>query len=292
MALPSKRQMKALGQRLATSDALSPEDTAAFEAILGHYDERKAEARDRVESVVKATGIASRAGLTVTARTKTTLTLRQKLARTPGIGLPYVHDIAGIRVVGDLTLGDQDLLASAIREEFGGADETTLVDRRADPRQGYRAVHVIAHCVDVPVEIQIRTELQALWADIYERQADAWGRGIRYGDPPEPDPDGHTVARVTLLQTMISLSVDQLATIEQNRATYAAIDFTSYDNGVKALADARARGVDESSEPFQKLQAIIGPTLERREEIEKRIATAVGLARDALMKVATASDAL
>lgn len=36
----------------------------------------------------------------------------------------------------------------------------------------------------VRVEIQVRTLLQGLWANIYERLADGLGRGIRYGELP------------------------------------------------------------------------------------------------------------
>jgi ppGpp synthetase/RelA/SpoT-type nucleotidyltranferase len=50
--------------------------------------------------------------------------------------------------------------------------------------QGYRAVHVIAYPDGYPIEIQIRTEWQHLWAEWFERLADRYGRGIRYGEPP------------------------------------------------------------------------------------------------------------
>ena len=40
----------------------------------------------------------------------------------------------------------------------------------------------------LPVEVQIRTELQDLWAQVFERLADRWGRAIRYGgELDEPD---------------------------------------------------------------------------------------------------------
>jgi hypothetical protein len=35
-----------------------------------------------------------------------------------------------------------------------------------------------------PIEVQIRTEWQHLWAEWFERLADQYGRGIRYGEPP------------------------------------------------------------------------------------------------------------
>jgi ppGpp synthetase/RelA/SpoT-type nucleotidyltranferase len=35
------------------------------------------------------------------------------------------------------------------------------------------------------VEIQLRTGLQDLWAQVFERFSDIAGRGIRYGDVPD-----------------------------------------------------------------------------------------------------------
>src|SRR6185312_32792 len=35
------------------------------------------------------------------------------------------------------------------------------------------------------VEIQVRTQLQHQWAELYEKLADKIGRGIRYGEAPE-----------------------------------------------------------------------------------------------------------
>jgi hypothetical protein len=59
-----------------------------------------------------------------------------------------------------------------------------VVDRRAEPVNGYRAVHVIVFPESVPIEIQIRTELQHEWAELFEKLADLVGRDIRYGEPP------------------------------------------------------------------------------------------------------------
>ena len=49
---------------------------------------------------------------------------------------------------------------------------------------GYRAVHVVVFPESMPIEIQIRTELQHEWAEVFEKIADLVGRDIRYGEPP------------------------------------------------------------------------------------------------------------
>lgn len=49
------------------------------------------------------------------------------------------------------------------------------------PSHGYRAVHVIVDREPVTVEIQIRTALQHLWAELSERLADVVDSSIKYG---------------------------------------------------------------------------------------------------------------
>ena len=47
-------------------------------------------------------------------------------------------------------------------------------------------MHIIATAQSRPVEIQVRTELQHLWAQLSERLSDARGSAIKYGGG---DPD-------------------------------------------------------------------------------------------------------
>jgi ppGpp synthetase/RelA/SpoT-type nucleotidyltranferase len=86
-----------------------------------------------------------------------------------------------MRIVRNMSLSEQDELASRIAEHFEGGK---IVDRRAKPSYGYRAVHVIVKPRGRLVEIQLRTLLQDRWAQIVERLADTWGRDIRYGALP------------------------------------------------------------------------------------------------------------
>jgi ppGpp synthetase/RelA/SpoT-type nucleotidyltranferase len=129
--------------------------------------------------------LAKELDLPVTSRTKTTGTLVEKLQRSPTMALSRMQDIAGARLVAEMKRTEQDQLVARIVELFSGAD---VKDRRAEPSHGYRAVHVIVEVDQRFVEIQVRTTLQDLWAQVFERLADRWGRGIRYGDPPN-DPD-------------------------------------------------------------------------------------------------------
>lgn len=62
-------------------------------------------------------------------------------------------------------------------------------DRRDAPSAGYRAVHLVVTWDGCPLEVQVRTAPQHVWANAMERLADRVGRGVRYGDPPG-DPAG------------------------------------------------------------------------------------------------------
>jgi hypothetical protein len=128
-----------------------------------------------------------RLGLAVrpTARIKNTGTILEKLGRHGGSWLKSIQDLAGMRIVGDFDRGGQDQLVNRIVDVF--TDEPRppkVIDRRAHPSHGYRAVHVVAFPEGIPVEIQVRTRWQHEWAELFEKLADRVGRDIRYGGPP------------------------------------------------------------------------------------------------------------
>ncbi|MGH2736230.1 MAG: hypothetical protein ACRDKZ_11670 [Actinomycetota bacterium] len=145
-------------------------------------------------------------GLRPTPRLKTPTTIVEKLRRER-TRLSTIQDIAGLRIVSDMTLAEQDELVERVIAEFPGA---RTQDRRLVPSYGYRAVHIIVEVSGLPVEIQIRTRLQDLWAQTMERLADRWGREIRYGALPKDD------AQRDVVQRLIELS-DTMAGAERER---------------------------------------------------------------------------
>ncbi len=123
------------------------------------------------------------------ARPKTIDTLRQKLRRDRNLSLPAVQDLAGVRFEADMSLDEQDAAAAAISEMFGHGVEA-IRDLRVRPHSGYRAVHVWLRLPAGRVEVQVRTKLQGVWANMYEAAADVLGREIRYGEFPRGDGAG------------------------------------------------------------------------------------------------------
>jgi ppGpp synthetase/RelA/SpoT-type nucleotidyltranferase len=211
MPLPiSKSQADKLGQRLAAPAPHDEEDVVQLEQILITYAGVVAEARQTLD-VLESEGFRN---VSITGRAKTTQTTLEKIARNKS-RLSSIEDLAGVRIVADMTLTEQDILVARVCDLFGGPDCCRLIDRRADPRAGYRAVHVVTKLDGLPLEIQVRTRYQDAWANLFEETADGFGRGIRYGEPANPTPDAELDARIAeIVNNTISIS-DVLYKAEQ-----------------------------------------------------------------------------
>jgi ppGpp synthetase/RelA/SpoT-type nucleotidyltranferase len=107
---------------------------------------------------------------------KSTGSLTEKLRRE-SIRLTQVQDIAGCRIV-VADVSEQERVVASLRALFR---RTPLIDRRANPSYGYRAVHVIVHIFEKLVEIQVRSSLQHLWAELSEKLSDVLDPRIKYG---------------------------------------------------------------------------------------------------------------
>lgn len=115
-------------------------------------------------------------------RIKQDSSLRSKLQR---IHVPFynLEDVAGLRIVVDGGLHEQDAVLERVRSCFR-VQVVRERDRRSEPRYGYRAYHIILRVGDVLVEVQVRTKLQHAWAEASETLAELGGRDMRYGSPP------------------------------------------------------------------------------------------------------------
>ena len=163
----SKTQVDRLGDSLRRDD-ISEDDLRLLDAyrrsFMGGYEDVVGRIRDELN--LEPTGRPA----------KSTTSISEKLRRE-SIRLSQVQDIAGCRlVVADLK--DQDDIVERLKRLF---DKITIVDRRQQPSHGYRAVHVIAHSQGKLVEIQVRTSLQHLWAELSEKLSDVVDNGIKYG---------------------------------------------------------------------------------------------------------------
>ena len=201
----SKTQLDRLGDRLKSGTSDEPD--------LRLLDEYRRSFRTAYETA--ASTIRQTLGVEATGReAKTTAAISAKLRRQ-SIRLTQIQDIAGLRVI-VADLRSQDGLVSRLASLFPGA---LVEDRRKQPSNGYRAVHVIAVIGHRPVEIQVRTQEQHLWAELSERIADSVDSAIKYGGGP------------TGVRDLLGLLSQRLADIE-------AAEERAHEAG-EALFDAR-----------------------------------------------------
>lgn len=222
--IPSKSQLEKLGRRLRKAAVPSSEDVELLADFRAAHDAPLADVQEALR----------RLGLEPTSRLKTTGTIIDKLAREK-TRLGSMRDIAGLRIVEDLTLGAQDELVEMIVAELAGGE---VIDRRAAPSHGYRAVHVVVERRGCFVEIQVRTLLQNLWAQTMETLGDRIGRGIRYGELPE-DPHWRTsVANLVAWTEVIAAHERARAEVERREAELESLAaFGEGPSDVQPLVD-------------------------------------------------------
>jgi hypothetical protein len=193
----SNGEINKLGDRLRVSAMIEDRDLELLQDLRRDYESALHDAQARIADSLDGLAIP-------TSRLKTVQTLVGKLRREPHMDLSQMQDVAGIRVVQEMTLVDQTALAARVAGLFEGSK---TIDRRVKPSFGYRAVHVVFRVDRLLVEVQVRTSLQDRWAQIVERTADHWGRQIRYGQPPDaPDESVGAVDRKFIVELMRRLS--------------------------------------------------------------------------------------
>jgi putative GTP pyrophosphokinase len=186
----SKTQVDRLGDRIKRGH-ITEEDLR----LLDRYRRSFTPAYEVVAGVVR-----DNLGLEPTGRpAKSTISIIDKLKRE-SIRLTQIQDIAGCRIiVADITKQD-----SVIQSLMGQFPQATVVDRRAKPSHGYRAVHVVMNQDGKLIEIQVRTALQHAWAEASEKISDLKGTSIKYGGGDE------------LLQRTLQIISACVATVEED----------------------------------------------------------------------------
>jgi ppGpp synthetase/RelA/SpoT-type nucleotidyltranferase len=97
--------------------------------------------------------------------------------------------------------------------------DVTVIDRRTLPSNGYRALHIVVGSQGKLIEIQVRTSLQHLWAELSEKYSDVVDPGIKYGKGDET---------FLVILTGISNNIAGIESIEQDlKATLENLPSTS-----------------------------------------------------------------
>ncbi|HKS27193.1 MAG TPA: hypothetical protein VJS44_05210 [Pyrinomonadaceae bacterium] len=167
----TKTQIDRLGERLKKG-SISDDDLR----LLDQYRRSFSEAYDIVVGTIR-----KELNLEPTGRpAKSTTSISDKLRRE-SIRLTQIQDIAGCRLIVPDIAG-QDSVVDSLKNLFGNV---TVVDRRQRPSHGYRAVHVIVNLLNKTIEIQVRTSLQHIWAELSEKFSDVVSPAIKYGGGDE-----------------------------------------------------------------------------------------------------------
>jgi putative GTP pyrophosphokinase len=162
----SRSQVDRLGERLRKG-IITDNDLQLLDRFRRSF-------RDSYEKVVRL--IRDEMGLEPAGRPqKTPISIIEKLRRQ-SIRLSQIQDISGCRIV-VLDLLAQDEVVERLQKLF---DQLQIDDRRTHPSHGYRAVHVIIQESGKLVEVQVRTSLQHLWAEVSEKLSDL-EPSIKYG---------------------------------------------------------------------------------------------------------------
>jgi ppGpp synthetase/RelA/SpoT-type nucleotidyltranferase len=232
----SKTQIDRLGDRLKKREIT--------ETDLIMLDEFRHSFYDAYEFVISA--IKNELGLTPTGRpAKSTSSISEKLQRE-SIRLTQVQDIAGCRLIVPGIL-DQERVVGVLAGLFQNA---AIIDRRANPSHGYRAVHVIVTRGEKLVEIQVRTSYQHVWAELSEKLSDVFDPTIKYGG-------GNKSLRALLAQWSGVMQKE-----EDVERTLAGVQ----DQMAELLSQTSLSGADEAN--LSRLEAEI--VTQEKERLERR----------------------
>jgi len=160
---------------------------------------------------------------------KSTRSIVEKLHRE-SIRLSQMQDIAGCRVV-VMDVVQQEQFVASLKTDFPGA---SVIDRRNNPSYGYRAVHIIAEISGKPIEIQVRTSLQHLWAELSEKSSDVLDPTIKYGGGPD------------YWRNILTLSSKAVASYEN----LEKVPVVALENWKKSIVELRSQYV---TEPYEEL---------------------------------------
>jgi putative GTP pyrophosphokinase len=209
----TKSQIDRLGQRLRAQTFQEAELT-----LLDEYRRSFGPAYDRVVETVQEV-----LSVPVSGRpAKSTTSIIEKLNRE-SIRLSQIQDIAGCRIVVSDSL-EQNRAVELIAAAF---ENVVIQDRRTKPSHGYRAVHVIIRDEGKSIELQIRTLLQQVWAELSEKLADVSDPSIKYGGGPasvrEPlDRLATAVGLIERLELVVRHSASITEELRKAREAYAS----------------------------------------------------------------------
>ena len=172
-AMVTRSQVRRAGERLRKHKTVSAADRQIYSDYRDTFAEPLREVAEKIGSFA--------ADAPVQSRLKRFETVVEKLRRSTS-DLSRLEDIAGCRVVLP-TITEQQQVLDSIRRTWDVVRER---DYQATPRDGYRARHIVVRAQGRPVEVQVRTLWEDMWANASEALAKSIDPEIKYGGGP-PD---------------------------------------------------------------------------------------------------------
>jgi ppGpp synthetase/RelA/SpoT-type nucleotidyltranferase len=231
--------LKTVGERLRRNDAPAEADLVALSIFRGQHLPALIRVFDGLRD------ISDDRSLYCSGRLKNTSTILEKLRRSK-TRLSTMQDIAGLRLVFKEGFEDQNAVVERVCKS-NLLSNCKIHDLRDKPHSGYRALHVVGRA-----DGYFRTHLQHLWAQVFERFADEWGRGIRYGELPVNPGEVITInnapaTKQEVLDFMMSLSEEiqksQAKNAEENMAALREVlHVLSHESSAKNSPRIQAGG--------------------------------------------------
>jgi len=198
MAQLSHGEIDRLGKRLRDSVPWSADDISMYMVWSAGFSDAMHQVRIELAKRARQADAPDSVG----ARIKQVDSIAAKLRRMPETRLSRLEDIAGCRIVVPTRRDVERLLAQCTTLNI-----SRVRDYRDAPNNSYRAVHLIVRMhKHQPVEVQLRTQLQDLWANLTERCAILIDHRLKYGGGP--------VELARLLEQMSTIA----ARIDEERA--------------------------------------------------------------------------
>ena len=172
-AMVTRSQVRRAGERLRKHKTASAADRQIYSDYRDTFAEPLREVAEKIGSFAE--------GAPVQSRLKRFETVVEKLRRSTS-DLSRLEDIGGCRVVLP-TITEQHQVLDSIRRTWEVVRER---DYQTTPRDGYRARHIVVRAHGRPVEVQVRTMWEDMWANASEALANSIDPEIKYGGGP-PD---------------------------------------------------------------------------------------------------------
>lgn len=166
----TKSQINKLGDRIRNNKTLEG-DAKLLDDFRNSFNESfemvSAELKKIIKPYYKNTTLTNR-------QTKTSISIKEKLVRLK-TRLSEMRDIRGCRIV-----ADDSVLVYKILYKIKKSKLTILKIDFREEEVGYRAIHIIVLVQEKPIEIQLRTRLQDIWANICEKYSSK-ENDLKYG---------------------------------------------------------------------------------------------------------------